>query len=175
MGYLEVGLDLLGIGVEAYGQYKQGQDAKDVYEYNQAIAEYQAGYIRDAAQIDLEALGRKVGDVVSRKRAIQGKSGTVANTGSNAGAIERIYNEGEIDAAIIRWNADKRYDLAKKGANLLGTQADQFSFAGSFNAGTTLLGGLSKWDFKKSPEPFKATGASGRFNVGQFGTTAYGI
>jgi hypothetical protein len=163
MGLLDIGLDLLGLGIEAYGQYKGGQDAKDVYEYNQALAEYQAEYIREAAGKDIEALGRDVTEFVGRQRAIQGKSGTVANTGSNLDAIERTYAEGEIDAALIRWNADKRYDLAKQGANLLGTQADQFSFAGSFNAGTTLLGGLSKWDFKKSTSAPTPTGAtSGR-------------
>ena len=156
MSWLEAGMNLIGVGVEAYGQYKGGQDAKDVYEYNQAIAEYQAEYIRQASGKDIEALGRDVKAFVGRQRAIQGKSGTVANTGSNLDAIETSYSEAEIDESLIRWNADQRYELARKGANLLGTQADQFSFAGSFNAGTTLLGGLSKWDFKKT-KPARAS------------------
>ena len=77
MSWLEAGMNLIGVGVEAYGQYKGGQDAKDVYEYNQAIAEYQAEYIRQASGKDIEALGRDVKAFVGRQRAIQGKSGTV--------------------------------------------------------------------------------------------------
>ena len=137
-----------GTVISAYSQYKQGQDAKDVYQYNEALAEYQSQYIKEASELEIAALERDVGSFVSRQRAIQGKSGTVANIGSNADAINRTYRERDIDAALIRWRSGKDVEMAEKGANLLGTQADQFAKAGSINAATTLLGGLSKWDYK---------------------------
>ena len=177
MSWISGALSLAGTAISAYSQYKQGQDAKDVYEYNEALAEYQAEYINEAADLEIAALERDVGKYVSRQRAIQGKSGTVANIGSNADSIAASYREGDIDAALIRWRAGKDSEMAQKGANLLGTQANQFAKAGTINAATTLLGGLSKWDYKKTAlsTPYKAVGASGRFNVGQYGTTAYGV
>ena len=150
MGWISGALSLAGTAISAYSQYKQGKDAKDVYQYNEALANYQAQYIKEASELEVAALERDVGNFISRQRAIQGKSGTVANIGSNADAISRSYHEADIDAALIRWKANKDYELAKQGADLLGTQAGQFGTAGWINAGTTLLGGLSKWDFKTS-------------------------
>lgn len=113
-------LDAVGLGVQAYSQYEQGQDAKDVYEYNQAIAEYQAQYIRDAADLEIAALDRDVANFIGRKRAIVGKSGTVANIGSNLESIKSTYSERDIDAGLIRWRSDQDANLVEKGANLLG-------------------------------------------------------
>ena len=47
--------------------------------------------------------------------------------------------------------------MAKKGAHLLGTQADQFATAGKINAATTILGEVSRWDWK-SNDQFKSEG-----------------
>ena len=150
MSWISGALSLAGTAISAYSQYKQGQDAKDVYEYNEALAEYQSQYIKEASELEVAALERDVGDFVARQRAIQGKSGTVANIGSNADAINRTYMERDIDAALIRWRAGKDIEMSDRGANLLGTQANQFARAGNINATTTLLNGLSKWDFKTS-------------------------
>jgi hypothetical protein len=152
MSWISGALSLAGTAISAYSQYKQGQDAKDVYEYNEALAEYQSQYIKEASELEVAALGRDVGDYVARQRAIQGKSGTVANIGSNADAIARSYREGDIDAALIRWRAGKDVEMSDRGANLLGTQANQVAKAGNINAATTLLGGLSKWDYKTSQQ-----------------------
>ena len=177
MGLFDSALKILGTGISAYGQYKQGQDAKDVYEYNEELARYQAQYIQDASAIELAQLERDVGRHVSRQRAITGKSGTVVDKGASADVIAQPLKEGDIDAGIIRWRAGKLSHMAEKGADLLSTQGDQFATAGNINAGTTLLGGLSSWDWKTSQlsTPFKAKASAGRFNVGQFGTTAYGV
>ena len=154
---------LAGTAISAYSQYKQGQDSKDVYEYNEALAEYQSQYIREASELEVAALERDVSDYVSRQRAIQGKSGTVANIGSNADSIARTYRERDIDAALIRWRSGKDVEMSDRGANLLGTQANQFARAGNINAATTLLGGLSKWDYKTTAlsTPYK-TGTPNR-------------
>ncbi len=148
MSFISKALSVVGTAIDAYGRWKEGEDARDVYKYNQAIAEYQADYIRKAAELEIEALNRNVSDFVSRQRAIQGKSGTVANIGSNLASIKQTYAERDIDAGLIRWRADKEADLVERGADLYGTQASQFRTAGWINAGTTLLGGLSKWDWK---------------------------
>lgn len=150
MSILSTALDVVGLGVSAYSQWKQGQDAKDVYEYNQELARYQSKYIKDASEIELLQLGRDVDAYVSRQRAITGKSGTVVDKGSSKDVIDTTRRRQDIDAGIIRWRTGRLAEMAEKGANLLGTQADQFATAGNINAATTLLGGLSKWDWKTS-------------------------
>jgi hypothetical protein len=150
MGYFDSALKVIGIGVSAYSQYKQGQDAKDVYEYNEELARYQAQYIQDASEIKIAQLERDVSKHISRQRAITGKSGTVVDKGSSADVQAQTLREKDIDAGIIRWRTGRLVEMAEKGANLLGTQADQFAKAGNINAATTLLAGASSWDWKTS-------------------------
>ena len=159
MGLLSGAINAIGIGIQAYGQYKQGQDAKDVYQYNEEVARLQAEYIKDASKIQLSNLARDVNRYVGRQRAIVGKSGTVSSTGSNLDVVNQAYNQAEIDAGIIRWRTSKMYEMAKKGANLLGTQANQFESAGNLSAATTILGGLSKFDWKRNSTTTASRGA----------------
>jgi hypothetical protein len=143
-------LGLAGTAVSAAGQYKSGQDAKDVYEYNQQLAKYQSNYIQEAADLEVAGLERDVKRFMGRQRAIAGKSGTVPDQGSNLHVLLQTRKEADLDAAIIRYKADIGSWSADSQASMLGTQASQFNTASYLNAGTTLLAGASKWDWKKS-------------------------
>ena len=150
MGLLDSALQVIGVSLSAYSQYKQGQDTKELFEFNEELARYEARYIQEASDIEIAQLERDVSEYVSRQRAITGKSGTVVDKGSSADVIARTLREKDIDAGIIRWRTSRLVQMAKKGANLLGTQAQQFATAGNINAATTLLTGLSSWDWKTS-------------------------
>jgi hypothetical protein len=150
MAWLSGALSIAGTLVDAYSKYKQGQDAKEIYEFNEALALYQAQYIEEAGAIELGQLERDVGQYISTQRAIGGKSGIVSDIGSHKDVQDQTRKEGDIDAGIIRWRTSRQAEMARKGADILGTQAGQVSAAGNISAGTTLLGGLSKWDWKKS-------------------------
>jgi len=158
MSWISGALNLVSTGISAYSQWKQGQDAKDVYDTNAAFAQYQSEYIKEAAAIELRALEKDVFGYVSRQRALQGKSGTVPDVGSNADVIDQTLREGDLDAAIIRWRAGKEVEMSDAGADLFSKQGSQFQTAGNINAATTLLGGLSKWDWKTSNtyKPFES-------------------
>ena len=157
MSWISSALGLVGPVVSGYSQWKQGQDAKDVYDSNAAFAHYQSQYIKEAAEIELRTLERDLGGYVSRQRALQGKSGTVTDFGSNADIIDETLRQGDMDAAIIRWRRDKEVELSDAGADLFSKQGSQFQTAGNINAATTLLSGVSKWDWKASA-PAPATG-----------------
>ena len=150
MSWISGALQVAGTLVDAYSKYKQGQDAKEIYEFNEALALYQAQYIEEAGAIELKQLERDVGEYISTQRAIAGKSGIVPDIGSQKDVMDRTRKEGDIDAGIIRWRTSRQADMARKEADILGTQAGQLSTAGYISAGTTLLGGLSKWDWKKT-------------------------
>ena len=148
MGVVSSILGGLGLGLGVYGQYRSAQDAKNVYEYNQALAKYQSKYIQDAADIEEAQLNRDVAQYIGRQRAIIGRSGTTASSSSNLKTIEATQREADIDAAIIRYKADLGSWSAKSQASLLGTQASQFNAASYINPSATLLTGLSKWDYR---------------------------
>ncbi len=149
MGAAPAILSLLGTGVSAVGQIKQGRDAKDIFEYNQAVAQYQGKLAQDKADIEQGRLERDVKRTISRQRAIAGKSGTVSDSGSNLTTLIETQRQGDLDSAIIRYNADIASWGALNNASLLKTKGQQIETAGFLNAGATLLDGASKWDWKK--------------------------
>lgn len=151
-------LQLAGTGVKAYGAYRQGQDAADVYEYNRQIARYKADAAQKQADVETAALERQVAKTIGRQRAIAGASGTVTDSGSNLDALLETRRQADIDAALIRYNAD----LASYGygaeADLLGLQAGQMRTGSYINVGSTLLAGASKYDYKKKTPKTKKPG-----------------
>ena len=169
MGWIAPAATAVGTALSAYGQFQGGQNAKDVYEYNQQVAKYQGNYAQQKGKIRLAALERDVRGYISRQRAIAGKSGTVTDEGSNLDTQTRTLDEAEIDASIIRYNADVESWAASNQADLLGIQADQLDAASFLNAGSTLLGGASRFDFKKkqpkSPLYPSRPASSSRFGV----------
>jgi hypothetical protein len=155
MGWVAPVANLVGTGISAYGQYRAGKDAGDVYEYNQQIAKYEAQYIKDRAAIEEAQLKRSLAKNISRKRAISGASGTVTDSGSNLDSLLQTVEEGELDAAILRYNAQIKSDAALSQSDLFGTQADQMYQAGILNTGTTLLNSASQYDWKKKSSYFR--------------------
>lgn len=148
MGMIAGVLSAVGLGMQAYGQYTAGQDARKVYQYNQQLAKYEAQYIQDAADIETAQLEREVDRYIGRQRAIAGKSGLSTGSTSNLKTIEATEKEAALDAAIIRYKADIGSWSANAQANLLGTQASQFNTASYITSGSTLLTGASKWDYR---------------------------
>ena len=146
-------ISLAGTATSAFGQFQTGQNAKDVYDYNQQIAKYQSKAAQDRGELEVEALERNVSKVLARKRALAGKSGTATDVGSNLDSLIATRKEADIDANLIRYNADLESYSANQQASLYGAQGQQFAQAGFLNAGATLLGGVSKFDFKKKKSP----------------------
>ena len=176
MGWVAPVVSLIGTGVSAYGQYRQGQDAADVYKYNQAMAQNSAKYAKEKAAIEEARLRREVERVKGRQRAIAGKSGTVVDSGSNLDLLRVTEEEAAIDAAMIRYGGEVESWAALSQANMYGAQASQAKTASYWNIGATLLGGASRYDWKKKAQsPFRARASAGPYNIGQFGTTAYGV
>lgn len=146
MGYIA----LIGTALSAFGQAKSGQDAKAAYEYNQQLAKYRADVAEDQGDIELAALERDVSGYVSRQRAIAGASGGVTDSGSNLDSLLRTQREADIDASLIRYNTKLAAWSARNQADLLGTQGSNVQSAAYIGTGSTLLGGLSRWDWKKT-------------------------
>ena len=174
MGYVAPILQLVGTGAQAYGQYKGGKNASDVYKYNQQMAKYRAQYAKDRGELEVQRLERDVGRAISRKKAIAGKSGMDTGSGSNLDVLDKIRREGAFDAEIIRYNANAEAWAAEQNVDLLDTQADQFYNAGLLSASTTILNSASRYDwqnaFKQKPKKPPASRYVSRYGSSPFGT-----
>ena len=156
MGALSLPLLAAGVGLTAYGQYRGLREARDVYQYNEQLAEYQQKYIKDVADIEEAQLRRQVARTISRQRALQGKSGTVPDTGSNLDSLLKTVEEGEIDAAILRYKADAGIFSSRAEEELARTTASNFETASYVQPFATLLTGAGMFDFKRSkPTSFR--------------------
>ena len=151
-----------GTLLDAYGRYRAGQQAGKVYDYNKEFAKFQEKYIDERVETELATLARDVKKVISRQRAIQGRSGTVTDVGSNLDAIINTEQEAAIDAAVIRRQGEVEKEIARKEAKYADKQGAVVRRAGLLEAGSTLLTGLSKWDWRlqdiRTPTPAYASG-----------------
>jgi hypothetical protein len=125
----------------------QGYQAKQTYEYNAAVARQEAKYAKQRSAIEQEQYRRQLAQRVSYQRAVQGKSGTTG--GTNINALERTIREGEYDAELIRYGGDVDAWRAGAAANLYKDSGSKMMGAGAIGAGSTLLTGASRWDWKK--------------------------
>lgn len=102
----------IGVGVSAYGQYKEGQAANKAAEYNAQVMERNA---QVAGMQQQNALERgdvaekqhrlRVSRLIGEQRAGFGASGVVVDTGSPLDVVMDTAEQGELDALTIRHNA----------------------------------------------------------------------
>jgi hypothetical protein len=135
--------------MQAYGSFKGGEEAADLYEDREKLARVEADYQRKKAKIEEYIHYRDLDKTISRMRAIQGHSGTVPDSGSNLEALKSIEKEGEFDAALIRWMGDINAQRAEYGAQTFQSQAELSREAGYIGAAGTILQGLGQYDYRR--------------------------
>lgn len=146
-----------GAGVSAYGQYQQGQAAKDAAEYQAAVSRNNAIMEDRRAQQELEAGDREaiqrrraIAQLIGQQRANVGASGVEAS-GSPLEVIADTAEQGTLDMATIRYNAELRAQDRRFSAQNLRAQSVLQEFegrsaarAGQIGAFGTILGGAGQ-------------------------------
>lgn len=149
--------------MSAYGAYQQGVDAKAQARQQAAFAEYNAKVAQQNAEAERKAAmeaskqhRRKAQQIMSRNRAILGKSG-VAETGSPLLVMEDTANQlameekNILERGYARSNAYKSQsilDTMKAGAYK--QQGDTAYKAGLIGAGSSILTGYGDYEYKQS-------------------------
>ena len=134
-------VSLIGTGISAYSQYEQGQYQGEVAQNNAMIKNRMA---TDAIKRGENAEAdhrRQVALVKSKQKANFGASGINAGVGSAFNMMQDTGDFGELDAQIIRSNAQRQaYGYEVGGMNDLagGELAER---AGTLNAAGTLISG----------------------------------
>lgn len=97
-GPLLIPVMVIGTGVQAYGQYKQGQFQKDMSKYQASLERQRAGYAQKQGEIEAAAAEK-------RHRQIVG-------AGLTAFAGNGVLLESREDAAASMWEVDQAKELA---------------------------------------------------------------
>ena len=97
---------IAGTALAAGGQIMSGISASNQYEYNAAVADYEAKYAKQRAEIEERRFLAQADKLLASQRAMSGVSGTVTDSGSNLSVLAGTAGEAAVDAALIRYQGD---------------------------------------------------------------------
>lgn len=169
MTSIMAGAALAGGAVSAFGQYKQGQDAKAQQAYNASIAEQQAQILKANGQREATIIGQnQVLNETRQRKELQTSVGAMTgaysgrgvsvNTGSPLDVIADSISNAELEINIGKWNAKNEIDAtlynAEVGASNLNSEARMRRLYGESAAanatyssvGTLLSSGATAYD-----------------------------
>lgn len=164
--WINSAFSLFATGMQVFGELEAGNQMSQMAAYNAGLklqdaqvaeeeGKYNAFLAAEDARIS-EANFREEGNKLeSTQRTNYAKSG-VAVTGSPLAVMAETAAELELDALTIRYGGKLKSDAAeyagKTKAAALRAEAEALSFGGAqaynigkINAGTSLIGGISKW------------------------------
>ncbi len=139
----------VGMAVQAAGQIKGGQDAAKTAEYNATVAHQEAKFQKKRTEHELAFQKEEVERIIGKAKV----TGAGAGTGLSQTIFKSILTEAAIDEELIRTQGSINIWRATGQSDLLSSQADAFRTAGFVQGGSTILGGLSKYDYRRKTEP----------------------
>ena len=133
---------ILGAGVSAYSQIRQGQQAEAVGRYNARVAEQQATSARQAAAADAETKRRQLDRILGSQRARYGASGVIASEGSPLLVMMQSEEEAALDVARVRYGGTAQSYGLEAEAQLQRRQGRALKRQSYLSASGTFLQGL---------------------------------
>ena len=138
------------VAMEAASQVQQGIAANQQAKYNAQVAEQRAEAARKASEIAKYQIERRKRRMLSRQKALYAKAG-VTLEGSPLEVLADTASQFELDKAISNYNYGVEVSRNLSEANFQRYAGKQRRTAGFMNAGTTILGGMSKFKSLSSP------------------------
>lgn len=137
-------ISVAAAGASAYMQYQQGQQQKKVAKYNAEVMANQAERQKQLAGARAEDIRQRNRVMLAREEAAAGASGLAAEPGTSPLAVMAYdAREGELDALRAQWYGDTNAEAATANARMQRFSGANAAYAGSYGAGTTLLGGAA--------------------------------
>lgn len=126
LGGLALGLNVLGTGLKAYGQYEQGQEIAGAYEFNAALTLQGLDY--DIGRIDVAE-----GEYGGTQKAMYAKAG-VTMSGSPLDVMLKTATNFELDKQVANYNAQSKVAMDNYKASQAKKQAE-FDSVGTLISG----------------------------------------
>lgn len=177
------GLDIVGAGLKAFGQYKTGESEGAMYNYqsglaqtNASIAKQDAIYATQTGEVEAQQSGMRTRSEVGSTKVGYGAGNISTSSGSSKNVIASETSIGQANEAVIRANAAKRaYGFNVASAEDT-AQAGVFSEAAHTSRTSATLGIASTIVGAASSVSSKWSQASQSFGTGNQGddTPIYG-
>jgi hypothetical protein len=161
MGWVGAAAMIASTAMQAYGQMRGGQEAKNYYDYNAAVAKQEAEFQKKRTEYELAAHEKEVKQILAKQRTAGAASG-VGAAGIGESILRDTLSQAALDEQMIRAQGDINVWRAKTQRELYQQQGSDFRSAGFIHGPTTLLGGLSRFDWRRKKTTASATPASGR-------------
>lgn len=130
-------------GVSAAGAIQSGQAAKSAAGFNAALAEQEAAQARGIATSEEARFRRDMRRLAGAQRAAAASQGQDPDTGSPLLLQSELAAEAELDALAIRFGGESQAIRAENEARLQRFQGSQAQTASFFQAGASVLSGVS--------------------------------
>lgn len=127
-------------GAQAYGQYQQGQVAKQVGRNNQIMAEYAAQDAERRGDEEALRVSRQAAQIKGAQRSRMAASGLDLNVGTAAELQDQTDFFGAQDAATARNNGRREAWSARASGSQAAALGDAEARQGNLAAFSTLLG-----------------------------------
>ena len=129
---------VVGIGISAYGSYREGQDAAEAATYNARIAREEAALTEQAGALEASRQRSQISRLIGSQKAITAGSG-VELTGSALDVMINTAAEGELDAQIIEYNTKVQASRFRSQSTRDIERAGAARTSGALKAGSTIL------------------------------------
>ena len=140
-------ISIAGLGLEAFGLLKGGDEAEERGEFNAQLYEKEADYQLWKAGVDLERHYTDVRKLRGTQTAGFAHAG-VTEAGTPTDVLADTAYQAAIDAALIRQEGERKAEIAKMGGSMAREEGKDISRASKYQAANTLLTGLSKFNWK---------------------------
>ena len=130
-----------GLGLEAYGQYQQGQSAAAAAKYNALVSQRQAEAAKRTGEITKNRLERQRRLMLGKQKSLYAKAGVLMK-GSPLEVLADTASQYDIDLALNDYNTKLgvgNYDYMSQYYNQRATNAKR---AGYIAPASTLLTGI---------------------------------
>ena len=133
-----------GTAMSAYGQYQQGQSAKDAGQYNAKMAEYGAQDAQRRGEEEAAGIQRKAASLKSTQRASMAAKGLDVGYGTAADLQDETDFFGQMDASTARYNAASQAWNYRAQGQLARAEGSAAAYNAKLGAAGTLLSGAGK-------------------------------
>jgi hypothetical protein len=137
-----IAIAAVGAAASAYGTYAASEAASEAHTYNKKIAENQAVYAQQQADIAAQTEQEKNRHILAAQRAAYGSSG-VTDEGSPLMVMADTARQMERDQYLIKYGGDVSASGYRAQAGLQGLYARQSQQQGQVGAGVSLLSSAS--------------------------------
>ena len=131
----------LGIGAQAYGQYKESKSAAQAEAYNAAVARQQAEAAGKSAELELWRARKRAESFLGTQRSSYAKAGVRSDFGSPLEVMADSAAELEMDALITNYNIKTQQNQYLSQAALSDWSSKNFKMMSMLRPITTLLTG----------------------------------